>query len=246
MADLIVGADEAGTGAWCGPLTACAVIAPRGWGLPGLNDSKQLTFKARWELRERLLADPDIRFYLGWRTSTEIDASRLGKALKAAYAEILGDALAEAPDAEVIVDGTIRVPGIVHRSEPKADAKYPAVMAASILAKTSRDHWMIYEAHRRFPVYGWDSNMGYHAHDHVAGLDIHGPCELHRFSYAPIRKYAELFSGRHDEPFGGIVHPHLTENAVDAPEDRVQVPRTVGPSLQLELYGDDLGGLGRH
>lgn len=186
----IVGADENGTGCFAGPLVATVVLAPEGWRIPGLDDSKKLSPKRRWELREQILAqEPFIRSFVEWRSAGEIDRYGMGAALKSAYAAAIARALEIEPNARIVIDGTIRIPGYNHESIPKADGLIPAVSAASIIGKTSRDHWMTYVAHTQYPLYDLAENAGYGSEAHRAALALYGPCPLHRQSYAPIREY---------------------------------------------------------
>jgi ribonuclease HII len=94
-------------------------------------------------------------------------------------------------DSRIIIDGILKfdnlgVDAYDKVSVIKADAKFPAVMAASIIAKTYRDDKM-HKLHHTYPNYGWDSNVGYGAKDHLAAIEKHGPSPLHRMSYAPMK-----------------------------------------------------------
>lgn len=188
----IIGADEVGYGCLAGSLVVCGVKAPKDWVLAGLNDSKKLSAKKREALREQLLklsSDKIINYHMAERSNIEIDKQGVAVALKSAYVEVFHK-LYE-PDSLIIIDGILNFKGLGidsydHISVIKADSKYPSVMAASILAKTYRDEKMK-ELHKLHPNYGWENNVGYGSRDHLEAIAKYGPCELHRFSYAPMK-----------------------------------------------------------
>ena len=188
----IVGSDECGYGAWAGPLVVCAVSVPVAWVPPiGLNDSKRLDEWERMRVYKQLMDDADhVRSVLLAVDNRTIDRVGLGVANKAAHVQAVTALRAEFPDSEVIVDGNLKLPIPWARSIPKADTLYPAVMAASIIAKINRDNVMR-SFHRQYPDYGWDTNVGYGTEKHEAGLRQHGVTPLHRRSYRPIRKLLE-------------------------------------------------------
>jgi ribonuclease HII len=188
----IVGCDEVGYGCLAGPLVVVGVRAPKDWALTGLNDSKKLSAKKREAMRDLLsplIESKAIAWHLAERSSAEIDKVGVAVALKDAYVECFKALYQE--DSLIISDGILKFDGLGvdaydKVSVIKADAKFPAVMAASILAKTYRDGKMkiLHELH---PIYGWDSNVGYGSKDHLAAIEKHGPCPLHRQSYAPMK-----------------------------------------------------------
>lgn len=189
---VIVGCDEVGYGSLAGPLVVVGVRAPKDWAMAGLNDSKKLSPKRREALRGQLgtlIENKTIAWHLAERSNVQIDKVGVAVALKDAYVECFR-ALYE-DNCLIINDGTLKfdnlgVDAYDKVSVIKADTKYPTVMAASILAKTYRDGKMkiLHELH---PMYGWDHNVGYAAKDHMDALAKHGPCALHRFSYAPMK-----------------------------------------------------------
>lgn len=194
MKPFIIGADECGTGSYCGPLVVCGIRAPSGWSMPGLNDSKKLSPARREELRVKLLNENLITYHIAERSNVIIDELGLATALKDAYVEVFQKLYT--PDCQIIIDGTLNFDKLLPsdydwRSEPKADTKYPAVMGASILGKTHRDSLMR-DLSKQYPVYDWQSNVGYGAPKHIAGLKTYGASELHRFSYQPLKKYLTL------------------------------------------------------
>jgi len=188
----IVGCDEVGYGALSGPLVVVGVRAPKDWTLAGLNDSKKLSAKKRDALLlplMKLVQNKEISYHLAERSNAEIDKVGVAVALKDAYVECFKALYQE--DCLIISDGILKFDGLGvddydKVSVIKADAKFPTVMAASIIAKTYRDDKM-HQLHHTYPNYGWDSNVGYGAKDHLAAIEKYGPCPLHRFSYAPMK-----------------------------------------------------------
>lgn len=188
----IIGADEVGYGSLAGPLVVVGVRAPYAWSLAGLNDSKKLSLKKREQMRDKLSAlieKKEITWHLAERSNVYIDQVGVAVALKESYVEIFHALYS--PDSLIITDGILKfdgmgVDGYNKISMIKADTKVPHVMAASILAKTYRDNKMKI-MHLYHPQYGWDSNVGYGAKVHLDAIAQHGPCEMHRYSYAPMK-----------------------------------------------------------
>lgn len=188
----IIGVDEVGYGCLAGPLVVCGVRASKEWFLEGLNDSKKLSEKKRLIMGEKLsklIESKDISFHLAERSNNQIDKFGVAVALKEAYVEVFRALYQD--DSLIISDGILKfdnlgVDGYDKMSLVKADTKIPAVMAASIIAKNYRDGKMkiFHELH---PQYNWKSNVGYGSKDHLEAITTHGPCPLHRFSYAPMR-----------------------------------------------------------
>jgi len=180
----ICGIDEAGRGPWAGPVVAAAVIL-RPDGIPaGLADSKTLS-KAR---REALFAELQEVAVVGVGRAevAEIDRLNILAATMLAMARAVAG-LAEAPG-HALVDGN-RAPDLPCGLEclVKGDGRCLSIAAASIVAKVSRDREMAALA-ERFPGFGWERNAGYGTAEHRAGLARLGPNEMHRRSFAPIRK----------------------------------------------------------
>jgi ribonuclease HII len=175
------GCDEAGRGCLAGPVFAAAVILPRDFNEKDLNDSKQISEKKRYELRETIQ-----RNAISWAVSKidakEIDAINILNASIKAMHQSLGQ-LKISP-AYIIVDGNRFKPfgTIPHSTIVKGDGKFASIAAASILAKTYRDDYMI-EAHEKFPLYQWNKNKGYGTLLHRKAIAAHGRCELHRESF---------------------------------------------------------------
>lgn len=195
MSDYILGSDEVGYGAWAGPLFVCAVAAPKVWVPPkGLTDSKQLSAFDRRRLYAELQRLPMVLVSV-----SNLDIDRLGAqvALIEAHTTALLSLLKRFPGADVVVDGTLSLPllrkearGSKVRCFPRADATFPVVSAASVIAKVNRDYLM-QQYHQQFPYYGWNTNVGYGTKAHETGLKKHGVCSLHRQSYRPIKKFME-------------------------------------------------------
>ena len=196
-APLIVGVDEAGRGPLAGPVVAAAVVlcnpAP-----PGLDDSKKLSAK------RRSLLEPQIRTRCVWGLAVvepeEIDRINIFQATMLAMTLAVtrvAQAMGRAPDM-VLVDGNLTPSGRCEgwswpaRAIVGGDAKEPAISAASIVAKEWRDRLMIAAAHEH-PHYGWERNKGYGTAEHLSALREHGPCALHRRSFAPVAQQ-EMFA----------------------------------------------------
>lgn len=175
------GCDEAGRGCLAGSVFAAAVILPAGYDNAALNDSKKLTERRRYELREQIMADAEA-WAVGEVTPEEIDRINILKASFLAMHRAL-DMLKVRPEA-VIVDGNRFVPyrDLPYTTVVNGDGKYQAIAAASILAKTFRDDYMK-SLHREYPCYGWDGNKGYPTAEHRRAIREHGVSPYHRMSY---------------------------------------------------------------
>lgn len=180
--DLVeAGCDEAGRGCLAGSVYAAAVILPRGYDNPLLNDSKKLTEKMRKELRDIIVRDA-VAWAVGIVTPEEIDKINILKASFLAMHRAL-DLLAVRPEA-IIVDGNRFTPynDLPYTTIVKGDGKYQPIAAASILAKTFRDEYMDSIA-KEYPYYDWQKNKGYPTKAHREGIRIHGTSPYHRMSY---------------------------------------------------------------
>ncbi|MBI5780201.1 MAG: ribonuclease HII [Rhodocyclales bacterium] len=192
MATLICGVDEAGRGPLAGPVVAAAVILPPNASLPGLNDSKKLSPRRRERLAAEIRATA-LAWALAEASAAEIDAWNILRATLRAMARAVA-ALPLRPD-EVLVDGNqapaLEVPV---RAIVGGDALEPAIMAASILAKTHRDARLV-ALDARHPGYGFAQHKGYGTAAHLAALARLGPCPEHRRSFAPVRAAAKECEG---------------------------------------------------
>jgi ribonuclease HII len=177
----IIGADEVGYGSLAGPLLTCAVAVPEDWVPPaGLRDSKKMSPGSRSAAYATLYGLP---MYISISSHELIDAMGAGKALVAAHTVAIKAMLERYPSSDVILDGSLRLPALPHiRCVPKADGKFPAVMAAAIIAKYNHDVLMI-EFAKQYPGYAFEENMGYNSKEHLAGLFKLGRCAIHRRSY---------------------------------------------------------------
>ena len=176
----ICGVDEAGRGPLAGPVCAAAVMLPPGLDIPGLNDSKKLTEKKREALFEEICASA-ITYGIAFATVEEIEKLNILGATFLAMRRAVGQ-LKETPGL-VLVDGN-RDPGLPHATEcvVKGDGKCADIAAASILAKVTRDRYMLEQA-VRFPQYGFEKHKGYGTAAHYAALREFGPSEIHRPSF---------------------------------------------------------------
>lgn len=183
------GVDEAGRGPLAGPVVAAAVILDPDRPIAGLADSKALTPAAR-EALAPLIRERALAWGVGLASPTEIDEINILQATMLAMRRAV-IALAVRP-AHLEIDGnrTPSLDGLVGvRSAVaivKGDSKVAAISAASIIAKTVRDHVME-QLDTRFPEYGFAVHKGYPVKAHLAALDAHGPTPVHRRSYAPVR-----------------------------------------------------------
>ena len=182
----VAGVDEAGRGCCAGPVCAAAVIFSDRSRIPaGVNDSKQLTHKQRMELREAILAEPSALTSVAMVDQDEIDRTDILRATWLAMRRaVLG---LPRPADFVLVDGN-PVQGLPVPSENivKGDAKSASIAAASILAKTSRDLFMM-EAAKQYPQYKFEVHKGYCTKLHTDLIRKYGPCPLHRKTFEPVR-----------------------------------------------------------
>ena len=182
--DIVCGVDEAGRGPLAGPVVAAAVILDPKRRIRGLDDSKALSAKTREALYEKIV-ERSVAYCVAQASVEEIDRLNILHATMLAMKRAV-EGLAVTPTLARI-DGN-RCPQLAVRSEAVigGDALVPAISAASILAKVTRDR-MLLELHERYPVYGFDAHAGYGTPQHLAALAAHGPCEHHRRSFAPVR-----------------------------------------------------------
>jgi ribonuclease HII len=180
----IAGADEAGRGALAGPLVAAAVILPPDFDLEGVNDSKQLTANQRDAAYERI-----VRGAVSWAVSrctpTRIDRRGLHKTNVYLLRRCITQLQTE-PD-YVLTDGfPVKRLDAPILSMKKGDCVTASVAAASIVAKVTRDR-MMDRYHRRYPMYGFDTNRGYGTNAHREAIREHGPSPIHRYSFKGLR-----------------------------------------------------------
>ncbi len=187
---LEAGCDEAGRGCYAGPVFAAAVILPKDFYHPLLNDSKQLTETQR-DLLAPIIKDAAISWAVAQQSAAEIDASNILKAaIKCMHLSL--DQLK--PKAKFIaVDGNrfYAYKKVPHQTIIKGDGQYANIAAASILAKTARDKWM-QKLHAKYPQYGWDKNKGYGTAAHRAAIAHYGLCFEHRKSFKILPQQLSL------------------------------------------------------
>lgn len=181
----IAGVDEVGRGPLAGPVVAAAVILDSGKPIDGLKDSKDLSELRRNRFDEVIRRDA-LAWALGTCTPQEIDELNILHASMLAMKRAV-EALETVPD-HVQVDGN-RCPELSVSVEAiiGGDASVACISAASIIAKVERDRQML-EWHAQFPEYGFDRHKGYPTKQHMAALQQHGVLEIHRRSFAPVRK----------------------------------------------------------
>ena len=186
------GCDEAGRGCYAGPVFAAAVILPKKFYHPLLNDSKQVKEKDRNELRQYIEAKA-ICYAVAQIDNHEIDSLNILKAsFKAMHVAI--DNLKQNPQL-LLIDGNRFTPyqKVAHQCIIKGDGKFASIAAASILAKTYRDEYM-QQLHQQFPMYGWDKNKGYGTLVHRNAIQQFGLCVYHRKSFNIIPNQMDLFT----------------------------------------------------
>ena len=198
----LCGIDEAGRGPLAGPVFAAAVVlGEEGRKIIGLGDSKQLS-AARRDALALLIKAQAQTWAIASATAIEVDQLNILQATMLAMFR----AVEQLPEAEasmsrhIVIDGT-QIPrslkpwaesrNITLIAQPRADADVQEVSAASILAKTARDAYML-DVHLRFPHYGFAAHKGYGTAAHMTALNQHGPCDEHRRSFAPVAQWSLL------------------------------------------------------
>src|SRR6056297_410224 len=175
------GCDEAGRGCLAGPVFAAAVIFPHEIDIPLLNDSKQLTNKQRYTLRDKI-KQKSLSFAVAQVNNAEIDEINIYKASMLAMHRAI-DKLSKTP-AHLLIDGKLFIP---HKKIPytcvvKGDSKFYSIAAASVLAKTYRDDYMV-RLHEEYAYYQWNKNKGYPTKAHREAIREHGISPYHRKSF---------------------------------------------------------------
>ena len=178
--DIVCGVDEAGRGPLAGPVCAAAVILPRDLQIEGLNDSKKLTDKRRRALFDVITAQA-VSYGIAFASEQEIDEINILQATFLAMRRAL-DQLSVRP-AIALIDGNRETDfGLPVRTIVKGDSLSANIAAASVLAKVTRDDFMLEQA-QRYPQYGFDIHKGYGTRAHYEALRQHGPCPIHRRSF---------------------------------------------------------------
>ena len=176
----ICGVDEAGAGPLAGRVYAAAVVLPKGWDAPYLNDSKKVTEKRREVLFDQITAEA-AALSVAWADEKEIDEINILNARMLAMERAVRG-LSVKPDL-ALVDGN-RAPNLDCPLETvvKGDGKSTSIAAASILAKVSRDRYML-EMAKEYPQYAFEKHKGYPTKLHYERLREHGPCPIHRLTF---------------------------------------------------------------
>lgn len=188
---LEAGCDEAGRGCYAGPVFAAAVMLPHDFNHPLLNDSKQVSPEDRETLR-LVIEEKAVCFAVARIDSEEIDTINILKAsFKAMHLAL--DQLLMRPQS-LLIDGNRFTPyqNIPHHCIIQGDGQYTSIAAASILAKTYRDAYML-QLHEEYPHYHWNNNKGYGTLAHRRAIEIHGLCRYHRKSFNISPKQIEMF-----------------------------------------------------
>ncbi len=189
------GCDEVGRGCLAGPVYAAAVIFPPDYKNELLNDSKQLSAKKRYALREQIQNEA-LAWAVGVVSNDEIDEINILNASILAMHRAL-DQLSIRPEF-IIVDGNRFKPYISDGKQVpattvvKGDGKFLSIAAASILAKTYRDDFMK-SIHEKYPFFGWDHNAGYPTKEHYKGIQEHGITPFHRKSFSNLSEEGQLY-----------------------------------------------------
>ena len=178
--ELICGVDEAGRGPLAGPVCAAAVILPKGLVIPGLNDSKKLSDKRRRELFP-IIQQEAVSFGIAFASQEEIDEINILQATFLAMRRAM-EQLNPQPEF-ALIDGNRETDfGVPCKTVIKGDSLSANIAAASVLAKVTRDNWMM-EAAEKYPGYGFEIHKGYGTRAHYAALEKLGPCPIHRRTF---------------------------------------------------------------
>uniref|UniRef100_A0A6C0LTS1 Ribonuclease HII n=1 Tax=viral metagenome TaxID=1070528 RepID=A0A6C0LTS1_9ZZZZ len=190
--NIVVGVDEAGRGCLAGPVVAGACFVPENEPIhPLIKDSKKMTEKQRMEAFEYLTLNSNIKCYASFIEPYEIDDINILKATMKAMGNVINESGANL----ALVDGDKTPKMFVDTSEIqtfiKGDSRMYSISCASVIAKVSRDLYME-ELSKTYPEYGFENHMGYGTQAHMAAIEKNGPIPfVHRYSYAPIKKFTQ-------------------------------------------------------
>lgn len=187
---LEAGTDEAGRGCLCGPVVAAAVILPKNFTHPFLNDSKQLSEKKREELRP-FIEEHAIAFGVSFVWQDEVDEINVLQASITGMHRAIG--MLKTQPEYIIVDGNKfkKYKNTPHKTIVKGDSKYVSIAAASVLAKTYRDEYMA-KIHLEFPMYNWAKNKGYPTKEHRNRIREFGITKYHRKTFKLLPEQTKL------------------------------------------------------
>lgn len=180
----IVGTDEAGRGPMAGPLVVAAVILPVGLRITGLNDSKKLSSKQRDKLYNDII-NYAVDYSVEFISVEDVDAMNVYQASKNGMINCIRKL--KTPVDYILSDAIPLGIDIPCNNIIKGDANSASIAAASIIAKVSRDRYM-FEMAKKYPEYGFEKHKGYVTKFHLEMLELHGPCEIHRQSFEPVRR----------------------------------------------------------
>ncbi len=186
------GCDEAGRGCYAGPVFAAAVILPKNFTHPLLNDSKQVKESNRYELRN-IIQQEALAYAVASVDNEEIDNINILKAsFKAMHLAL--DQLTLSPEM-LLIDGNrfVSYKKLPHHCMVKGDGRFASIAAASILAKTYRDDYMK-TIHDEYPMYDWANNKGYGTLSHRTAIEQNGICKYHRKSFNILPQQLTIFS----------------------------------------------------
>ncbi len=176
----ICGVDEAGRGPLAGPVCAAAVILPPHIDIPGLNDSKKLSDKRRRELYP-VIQEKALAYGIAFADHREIDEYNILQATYLAMERAIAQ-LTIKPDMALIDGNRARDFGLPVKTVVHGDSLSASIAAASILAKVTRDDWIL-EMAKEYPQYGFDVHKGYGTKAHYEAIAEYGPCEIHRMTF---------------------------------------------------------------
>ena len=182
----IAGVDEVGRGPLAGPVVVAAVILPLNLRIKGINDSKKLSLKKRNELYKIILNEA-LAVNVSFIDERVIDEINIDEATKKGMLEAISG-LKIKPEHVLIDAMPLRELAIAHTSIIHGDALSASIGAASIIAKVTRDEYMD-KMDIKYPNYGFKHHKGYCTKEHLEALEKYGPCEIHRKSFAPVKKF---------------------------------------------------------
>jgi len=189
----IAGVDEAGRGPLAGPVVAAACVLPEGVLIEGIDDSKKLLPSERFRIFQEIISLSGVDYGIGVVDALIIDQINILQATFQAMLIAISK-LAQRPD-YLLIDGN-RKPSTPIPAEAlvKGDARSQSIAAASILAKVTRDELMLpFDA--QWPQYGFANHKGYPTEEHLNAIAQHGPCPIHRMSFAPLKSYSAVSHG---------------------------------------------------
>ena len=182
---VLAGIDEAGRGPLAGPVVAASCLFSENIIIDGVNDSKKVTPKKRRELFNKLTTNENVIYGVGIIDRDVIDEINIYQATIQAMIKAV-DNLSTKPE-YLLVDGLqLYYPNITAEKIIKGDSLSISIAAASIIAKETRDDIMR-KYHEKWPEYGFDKHKGYGTKQHIEAIKIHGPCDIHRLSFEPIK-----------------------------------------------------------